>query len=144
MTEKSPLSLGEGWGEGWHWQKALKTAALTLALSFFIAAPAMTQAPVPTLDNLHNHSITMPDSSEVYPESAYTLTEIENADPEDLPLNAITIYDKNDDGTVRPKYYLVNLKDSVTNIGEGDTTKYFEWSQNADGRLELKEVSAPT
>ena len=144
MTEKFPLSLGEGWGEGWHWQKTLKTAALTLALSFFIAAPAMAQAPVPTLDNLHNHGITMPDSSEVYPESAYTLTEIENADPENLPQNAITLYDKNEDGTVTPKYYLVNLKDSITNIGQGDTTKYFEWSQNADGRLELKEVSAPT
>ena len=38
----------------------------------------------------------------------------------------------------------MNLKDSVTNIGQGDTTKYFEWSQNSEGRLELKEVSAPT
>ena len=101
----------------------MQTAALTLALSFFIAAPAMADAPVPTLDNLHNQEVTMPDSSEVYPESAYTLTEIKDADPGNLPQNAITLYDKNDDGTVTPKYYLVNLKDSVTNIGEGDTTK---------------------
>ena len=43
MTEKFPLSLGEGWGEGWHWQKALKTAALTLALSLFIAAVQLYQ-----------------------------------------------------------------------------------------------------
>ena len=124
--------------------KLAQTAALTLALSFFIAAPVMAQAPVPTLDNLHNQGVTMPDSSEVYPESAYSLTEIENAAPENLPQNAITLYDKNEDGTVTPKYYLVNLKDSVTNIGTGDTTKYFEWSQNTDGRLELKEVQTPT
>ena len=166
--------MGEGWGEGWHWQKTLKTAALTLALSFFIAAPAMAQAPVPTLDRLNQEGTTIPDTNppQVYPESAYTLTEIENADPENLPQNAITLYDKTevikyydpqtgleiaaDDRLpdvqykevttieTTPKYYLVNLKDSVTNIGEGDVTKYFEWSQNAEGNLELKEVSAPT
>ena len=126
--------------------RSVQTAALTLALSFFIAAPAMAQAPVPTLDRLNQEGATIPDTEppQVYPESAYTLTEIENADPENLPQNAITLYDKNEDGTVTPKYYLVNLKDSVTNIGEGDSTKYFEWSQNSEGRLELKEVSAPT
>ena len=138
--------------------KLAQTATLTLALSFFIAAPAMAQAPVPTLDNLHNQDIINPATQEkddqgnpiegtgtVYPESAYTLTEIENADPDNLPQNAITLYDKNDDGTVTPKYYLVNLKDSVKNIGSGDTTKYFEWSQNTDtGNLEFKEVSSPT
>ena len=126
--------------------RGVQTAALTLALSFFIAAPVMAQAPVPTLDNLHNQGATIPDTDppQVYPESAYTLTEIENADPENLSQNAITLYDKNEDGTVTPKYYLVNLKDSVKNIGEGDATKYFEWSQNSEGRLELKEVSAPT
>ena len=39
-------------GEGRHWQKALHTAALSLALSFFIAAPVMAQAPTPTLDRV--------------------------------------------------------------------------------------------
>ena len=138
--------------------KWAQTTALTLALSFFITAPVMAQAPVPTLDNLHNRGIINPATQEkddqgnpiegtgtVYPESAYTLTEIENAAPDNLPQNAITLYDKNEDGTVTPKYYLVNLKDSVTNIGSGDTTKYFEWSQNTDtGNLEFKEVSSPT
>ena len=123
-------------------------AIIPLALSFFIAAPALADTPpVPTLDNLHNQGATIPDTApaQTYPESAYTLTEIENADPDNLPQNAITLYDKNEDGTVTPKYYLVNLKDSVTNIGSGDTTKYFEWSQNTDtGNLELKEVSTPT
>ena len=135
-------------GEGWHWKKTLKTATLSLALSFFITAPAMADTPpVPTLDNLHNQGATIPDTdpAQTYPESAYTLTEIENADPDNLPQNAITLYDKNEDGTVAPKYYLVNLKDSVTNIGSGDTTKYFEWTKNeTTGNLEFKEVSSPT
>ena len=107
-------------------------AIIPLALSFFIAAPALADTPpVPTLDNLHNQGATIPDTApaQTYPESAYTLTEIENADPDNLPQNAITLYDKNEDGTVTPKYYLVNLKDSVTNIGSGDTTKYFEWTK---------------
>ena len=163
-----------GWAYLPNITKLAQTAALTLALSFFIAAPAMAQAPVPTLDRLNQEGATIPDTdpAQVYPESAYTLTEIKDADPENLPQNAITLYDKTevikyydpqtglevaaDDRltdvqykevtTIQttPKYYLVNLKDSVTNIGQGDTTKYFEWTQNADGRLELKEVSAPT
>ena len=104
MTEKSPLSLGEGWGEGWYWQKALKTATLTLAMSFFITSPAIAQqVPVPTLDKLNKDGVTIPDSDpeQVYPESAYKLTPIENADPENLPQNAITLYDK----TEVIKYY---------------------------------------
>ena len=131
-----------------HKNKFIKSLCIAAFLSILclpqINSKAMAQAPVPTLDKLHSEGTTMPDSSEVYPESAYTLTEIKDADPENLPQNAITLYDKNDDGTVTPKYYLVNLKDSVTNIGQGDTTKYFEWSQNTEGNLELKEVSAPT
>ena len=161
-----------------HKNKFIKSLCIAAFLSILclpqINSKAMAQAPVPTLDRLNQEGATIPDTDppQVYPESAYTLTEIENADPENLPQNAITLYDKTevikyydpqtglevavDDRlpdvqykkvtTIQttPKYYLVNLKDSVTNIGEGDTTKYFEWSQNADGRLELKEVSAPT
>ena len=168
MTEKFPLSLGEGWGEGWHWQKALKTVALTLALSFFIVAPAMAQAPTPTLDNLHNQDITMPDSTEKYPESAYTLTEIENADPENLPENAITLYDKTEvtkyydpstgeevaesdrqEGVeykevttieTTPKYYTVSLKQTAYGDPNGTTTLIYVWEKNADtGNLEFKQ-----
>ena len=104
--------------------KLAQTAALTLALSFFITAPAMAQAPVPTLDRLNQEGATIPDTNplQVYPESAYTLTEIENADPENLPQNAITLYDKNDDGTVTPKYYTISLKQTeffdIENYGE--------------------------
>ena len=133
-----------------HKNKFVKSLCIAAFLSILclpqINSKAMAQAPVPTLDKLNKDGVTIPDSDpeQVYPESAYTLTEIENADPENLPQNAITLYDKNEDGTVTPKYYLVNLKDSVTNIGSGDSTKYFEWTQNSKGNLELKEVSAPT
>ena len=161
-----------------HKNKFIKSLCIAAFLSILclpqINSKAMAQAPVPTLDRLNQEGATIPDTEppQVYPESAYTLTEIENADPENLPQNAITLYDKTevtkyydpqtgqevaaDDRLLdvqykevttiqtTPKYYLVNLKDSVTNIGQGDTTKYFEWSQNSEGRLELKEVSAPT
>ena len=133
-----------------HKNKFVKSLCIAAFLSILcipqINSKAMAQPPVPTLDRLNKDGVTIPDSDpeQVYPESAYTLTEIENADPENLPQNAITLYDKNEDGTVTPKYYLVNLKDSVTNIGSGDSTKYFEWTQNSKGNLELKEVSAPT
>ena len=138
----------------------------------FISGPVFADAPIPTLDSLKGQEIPDSDPVQYYPESAYTLTEIKDADPENLPLNAVTLYDKTevvkyyDPQTgqevaagdrlpdvqykevttieTTPKYYLVNLKDSVKNVGEGGATKYFEWSQSADGGLELKEVSAPT
>ena len=135
-----PCDFTQNWSDSEHTQssqtcnngrfrmtlfRGVQTAALTLALSFFIAAPAMAQAPVPTLDNLHNQDATIPDTNppQVYPESAYTLTEIENADTENLPQNAITLYDKNDDGTVTPKYYTVSLKQTI--YGEDSSEKTF-------------------
>ncbi len=121
--------------------KLAQTAALTLALSFFIAAPAMAQDPVPTLDRLNQEGVTMPDSSEVYPESAYTLTEIENADPSNLPQNAITLYDKNDDGTVTPKYYTVSLKQTEFGDKENYGEKlYFKW-EKTDNKYSLVEAN---
>ena len=47
-------------------------------------------------------------------ESSYTLTEAASADAP----NTITLYDKNDDGTVTPKYYTISLKQ--TEFGSGD------------------------
>ena len=181
MTENLfTLSGGRGQGEGWYWQKALKTATLTLAMSFFITSPAIAQqVPVPTLDNLHNKDIiNNPATQEkdeqgnpiegtgtVYPESAYKLTPIENADPENLPQNAITLYDKTevikyydpqtgqevaaDDRlpdvqykeitTIQttPKYYTITLKQ--TEFGSGDKSMTFGWEKNADGNYELKQ-----
>ena len=71
----TPLSNGRGaGGEGKHWQKALQTAALSLALSFFIAAPvcAADTPPVPTLDRVKEENTTFIDSAHL----TYTLTEI--------------------------------------------------------------------
>ena len=111
MTEKIPLS----WGEGWHWQKALKTAALTLALSFFIAAPVMAQAPVPVpKDN-----------------SAYTLTKVEQAGT-----NIITKYEWSDtENKLVPQYYQVNLNKTEYGYPDiADETKTFNiTTPNTDG-----------
>ena len=85
MPNKLPLHLG---GDGRHWQKALQTATLSLALSFFIAAPvcAADTPPVPTLDRVKAENTTFINSAH----STYTLTAI--TDPyADLPENAIKV-----------------------------------------------------
>ena len=59
-NDDSCLVSTVGWTYLPNITKLAQTAALSLALSFFIAAPAMAQAPVPTLDNLHNQEIINP------------------------------------------------------------------------------------
>ena len=142
-----------------------KTAGLSLALSFFIAAPVMADAPVPTLDRLNQEGATIPDTDppQVYPESAYKLEEIPNADPNNLPQNAITLYEKQEvikyyDPTTgeevaandrqpdveyrevktyvtTPKYYLVSLKQ--TEYGHKDAAGavpyYYKWTNDGTG-----------
>ena len=158
-----------GWAYLPNITKLAQTATLTLAMSFFITSPAIAQQvpPVPTLDKLNKDGVTIPDSDpeQVYPESAYKLTPIENADPENLPQNAITLYDKTevikyydpqtgqevaaDDRlpdvqykeitTIQttPKYYTVSLKQ--TEYGSGDKSMTFGWEKTADGHYELKQ-----
>ena len=111
--------MGEGWGEGWHWQKTLKTAALTLALSFFIAAPAMAAdtPPVPASAQTDN--------------SAYTLTKVEQPGT-----NVITKYEWSDtENKYLPVYYQVNLnKTEYGYTDAADDTKTFTvTTPNADG-----------
>ena len=82
-----PCDFTQNWSDSEHTQssqtcnngrfrmtllRGVQTAALTLALSFFIAAPAMAQAPVPTLDRLNQEGATIPDTDppQVYPESS--------------------------------------------------------------------------
>ena len=105
---------------------------------------------VPTLDKLHNQGVINPSTivkdddgnityaGDVYPESAYTLTKIENADPENLPANTITIYEKTSDGTVSPVFYVAALKQ--TEYGEGDGVKYFKWNRTDEG-IKLEETT---
>ena len=119
-----------------------KLLASAIATLITFSAPAMADTPpVPTLDNLHNQGATIPDSGsvQVYPESAYTLTEIENADPDNLPENAITLYEQNDDGTVTPKYYTVSLKQTAYGDPNGTTTLTYGWEKTEEGTLEFKE-----
>ena len=242
-----PLPLGEGWGEGKHWQKTLQTATLSLALSFFIAAPvcAADTPPVPTLDRVKaenknfinsSHptytlteltadetategSITVKIGDKTYyytpnegdntntlqllsatgnaalvettqddalyiadgkyykyeaeklPDSAYTLTETTVSDPENLPDNVITLYDKTEvikyyDPTTgeevaeadrqegveykevttietTPKYYTVSLKQTEYGDKNAASAKpvYFKWI-DVDGKKSLTQIGA--
>ena len=151
-----------------HFASAMTLAlVLSLTLSFSSVLPAFAETPVPTLDKLHEAGVTMPDSTEVYPESAYKLEEINNADPENLPENAITLYEKTEvikyyDPTTgqevaesdrlpdveykevitiqtTPKYYTVELKQTTYGDPNGDTTLNFAWEKNTEGNLEFKQ-----
>ena len=154
-----------------HKNKFVKSLCIAAFLSILcipqINSKAMAQAPVPTLDKLNQEDATIPDTDpeQVYPESAYTLTEIKDADPENLPQNAITLYDKTEvikyydpqtgqeiaaddrqEGVeykevttiqTTPKYYTVSLKQ--TEYGSGDKSMTFGWEKTADGHYELKQ-----
>ncbi len=48
----------------------------------------------PTLDTLKGQPIPDTDPVQYYPESGYKYEEIQNADPNNLPTNAVTIYEK--------------------------------------------------
>ena len=154
----------------------LAIASMAIALSMFMT-PVMADEPIPTLDKLHQDGIINPSTmdkddegnpiectGEVYPESAYTLTEISDADPENLPDNAITLYEKEEitkyydpqtgqevqkedlqEGieykeitTIQttPKYYTVTLKQ--TEYGEGDGAKYFKWDTSSGSLRTVK------
>ena len=180
-----PCDFTQNWSDSEHTQssqtcnngrfrmtlfRGLQTATLTLAMSFFITSPAIAQqVPVPTLDKLNKDGVTIPDSDpeQVYPESAYKLTPIENADPENLPQNAITLYDKTevikyydpqtgqevaaDDRlpdvqykeitTIQttPKYYTVELKQTQYGNPSGTESITYGWEKTAEGTLEFKE-----
>ena len=43
-----------------------------------------------------------------------------------------------------PEYYTVSLKQTEYGKPSGDTVKYYEWTKNAEGKNEFKEVFAPT
>ena len=88
---------------------ALKTTTTTaLALTLCLSAPAFA-AETPTLDELHEAGSTMPGSTEVYPESAYTLTKV------DAPgTNIITKFEfDKEQNKLIPMYYRVDLKQTV-------------------------------
>ena len=63
--------------------------------------------------------------------SSYNLTEAASADEP----NTITLYDKNDDGTVTPKYYTVNLNQTVYGdaAASGAVAHYYKWTNDSTG-----------
>ena len=136
-------------------QSILSICSLAVLLSLSTPAQA-DEIYTPTLDKLHQSGTTMPDTSEIYPESAYTLTEsAQNAE------NTITLYEKTEIiryydpltgqevaksdlqpdieykevKTIQttPKYYQVALKQ--TEYGSGDGEKYFKWENTENGLI---------
>ena len=95
---------------------------LVLSLTVFSSFPAFAEAPTPTLDGLNKAGATMPESSEVYPESAYNLTPIEVSDPSNLPTNTITIYEKKE----ITKYYDPTTGQEVPEADRQPDVKYKE------------------
>ncbi len=71
-----------------------KTFAASIVLTLCLCTPAFAQPPVPTLDTLKGQPVPDTDPQKYYPESAYEYKEIQNADPDNLPPNAVTIYEK--------------------------------------------------
>ena len=147
---------------------ALRLTACALAATLCLITPALAdETYTPTLDKLHESGITMPESTEIYPESAYTLTPVENPDPANLPQNTITLYEKQEitkyfdpetgkevtkdallpdieykevkTTEITPKYYTVSLKQ--TEYGYGDSAKYFKWEKTEEG-IKLTETTA--
>ncbi len=118
-----------------------------------------------TLDYLHANNVKMPGTEEVYPESFYTLTEIEVPDTSKIPDGVVTKYEKQqiikyfDPVTGQevladklipgvnyrqvhifelvPKYYKMNYKN--VEYGKGNSTKYFKWEKDEkeDYKLQL-------
>ena len=83
--------------------KLAQTAALTLALSFFIAAPAMAQDPVFTLDNIKEQNTAFINSQH----ATYTLTAL-GAD-EDVPEGAVSL-------NIGDKTYYYNPEENNKNV----------------------------
>ena len=104
----------------------------------FVNSSAMAEGFKPTLDSLAGKPIVGTDPVEYYPQdlkSGYTVTEITNVDPDNLPANTITVYDVNEETkAITPMYYEVNLiqtgyghKDSY------DSIKYFKYTTDTNG-----------
>ena len=86
--------------------------------------------PTPVLDKLNGEGTQVPGTSYVYPESGYTLTEVEPEDPENLASNVIKYSDVNNI-TEGVHYYEVGLKQSE--FGEGSSVKYYTWAKDDNG-----------
>ena len=100
----------------------LKFTALLLVFLFSFCTTANAEAPVPTLDTIKGQPIPDTDPVKHYPESGYEYKEIENADPDNLPVNSITIYEK----TEIKKYY-----DPITgeDVAEADKQPDVEYKE---------------
>ncbi len=98
-------------------KKICKNFLLILALS--IVFPAFAQ------------DVPLPEEEKIY-----TLVLIEDADPNNLPENAVTKYEFNKEtGKLEPQYY--ELKLTKTEFGTGGGVEYFKWQKDTNGNQTL-------
>lgn len=94
-------------------KQLLCAAILTLLFGAQNITLAADDLATPTLDNLHNSGTVIPGTTEIYPESSYTLTKVEFAGD-----NTITKFEYDAlSGKMLPIYYRVDLK--KTEYGTG-------------------------
>ena len=117
--------------------KVFTYSVVLIALSFCNSG-ASAETFTPTLDSLAGQPIEGTNPVEYYPsdlKSGYTVTLLENATPNNLPENAITIYDLNPEThEITPQYYAINLVQ--TDYGHKDnydSVKYFKFETDANG-----------
>jgi len=113
-----------------------------LGVFAFSTLSAMAEGFKPTLDSLAGQPVAGSDPVEYYPQdlkSGYTVTEITNADPDNLPENAITVYEKDaETKKLTPKYYEVNLAETeYGNTNKYDSVSYYKFSIDSNGKKVL-------
>ena len=91
-----------------------------------------------TLDSLASQPIPNTDPVEYYPADLKSGYELIPTDT--VGTNTITKYILNDDNTLTPKYFDVNLRQ--TEYGEGTNAIYYKWELNAN-RIEFVETTNP-
>ena len=104
---------------GFMISKVLTCRTFLLILALSIVFPAFAQ------------DVPLPEEEKIY-----TLVLIEDADPNNLPENAVTKYEFNKEtGKLEPQYY--ELKLTKTEFGTGGGVEYFKWQKDTNGNQTL-------
>ncbi len=104
-------------------------------------------AETPTLTELHNNGEIIPESNPetIYPESAYTLNPISS--PDDARF-LYTTYELNDDKTLVPQYYNLNISgddpEEAYYYYTEKRLKHYAWDKDTKNNIVLKEVKLVT
>ena len=107
--------------------KNIGIAALMCCLTALWQPANADNVSVPTLDKLHNSGAISNGNQQVYPESVYTMTKLENYNPDTPQPNTIIRYewDAQNDKYI-PVYYAVNLKQNEFGAQSSEDVRIFE------------------